>query len=325
MDLPEKANVIRQRPRDRSKLEGLCGVIYTTLLSESYIHVGSSLTPFKLNEELLTKLIKNGKKDIRSLLQAAKFMEVMQFNISGGQPVIPGSSIKGNIRSRLELSFRPKDGYVRSCFIRARAPLTEAPLRGMHGWRHFKIWGDVLFEERGLPCDLIRMDKICLICDLFGTTGLKSLIDFSDFVGEGDARDMLEPLSLEYGMSLLAAKPGSKFNGRILFHNLSPSELGLLFIGMKVGKSVLLGRLKYRHVVSGRTFGKARYDVRAIEFLKESRDFEVDGLRIKGGDRVEGAELIKLVEGLKFLANVEFKDEIVDVDEVAIVEQIPRY
>ncbi|MEM2182462.1 MAG: hypothetical protein QXK84_07205, partial [Nitrososphaerota archaeon] len=84
-------------------------------------------------------------------------------------------------------------------------------------------------------------------------------------------------------------------------------------------------RLKYRHVISGRTFGKAGYDVRAIEFLKESQDFEVDGLRIKGGDRVEGAELIKLIEKLRFLANMEFKGEIIDVDEVAIVEQITRY
>lgn len=320
--MPEKANVIRQRPRDRSKLEGLCGVIYTTLLSESYIHVGSSLTPLKLNEELLTKLIKNGKKDIRSLLQAAKFMEIMRFNISGGQPVIPGSSIKGNIRSRLELSFRPKDGYVRSCFIRARAPLTEEPLRGMHGWRHFKIWGGVLFEERGLPCDLIRMDKICLICDLFGTTGLKSLIDFSDFIGDGYAEDMLEQLSLEYGMNLIAAKPGSRFNGKITFYNLSPSEIGLLLIGMRVGKSALLGRLKYRHRISGLTFGKVRYDVRAIKFLKESQDFEIGGLRFKGDDYVDGSELTKIMEEFKSLANDEFKSEIFDVDEVTIIEQL---
>ncbi|MEM4618793.1 MAG: RAMP superfamily CRISPR-associated protein [Desulfurococcaceae archaeon] len=323
--MPERVNVLRHKPKDRGVLGGLCGIIYTIVKAESYIHVGSSPTFFTIDEDLLTKLIKSGKKDIMSLLQVSKLMEIVQFNVSNDRPVIPGSSIKGNIRSRLELSFRPKDGYVRSCFIRASKPLVEEPRKGKRGWRHFKIWGNVLFEDRGPPCDLTKMDKVCLICDLFGTAGLKSLIDFSDFVGEGDARDMLEPLSLEYGMNLLAAKPGSKFNGRILFHNLSPSELGLLLIGMKVGKSVLLGRLKYRHVISGRTFGKARYDIKAIEFLKESRDLEVDGLRIKGGDRVEGAELIKLIEKLRFLANMEFKGEIIDVDEVAIVEQITRY
>jgi len=322
--LPERVNVLRCKPKDRGVLEGLCGIIYTIVKAESYIHVGSSPTLFTIDEDLLTKLIRSGKRDIMSLLQVTKLMEIAQFNVSGGRPVIPGSSIKGNIRSRLELSFRPKDGYVRSCFIRASKPLVKGHHRGV-SWRHFKIWGNVLFEDRGPPCDLTKMDKVCLICNLFGTAGLKSLIDFSDFVGEGDARDVLEPLSLEYGMNLLAAKPGSKFNGRILFHNLSPSELGLLLIGMKVGKSVLLGRLKYRHVISGRTFGKAGYDVRAIEFLKESQDFEVDGLRIKGGDRVEGAELIKLIEKLRFLANMEFKGEIIDVDEVAIVEQITRY
>ncbi|MEM4677390.1 MAG: RAMP superfamily CRISPR-associated protein [Candidatus Korarchaeota archaeon] len=321
--MPKKVEVLRREPKVRSRFEELCGVIYATLTADSYVHVGSSKIPLTVNENLLAKLIKSGERDIRKLLQAVEFEEMIPFNVSGGRPVIPGSSIKGNIRSRLELSFRPKDGYVRSCFIRA-SPVKKSR-KGRSSWRHSKIWGSVLFEERGRPCDLTKMGKVCLICDLFGTTGLKSLIDFSDFVGESDARDMLESLSLEYGMRLLAAKPGSKFSGRILFHNLSPSELGLLFIGMKVGKSVLLGRLKYRHVVSGRTFGKVKYDVRAIEFLKESRDFEVGGLRIKGGDRVEGAELIKLIEGLKSLTNVEFKDEIIDVDEVAIVERISRY
>lgn len=320
--MPERVNVLRQKPKDRSKLEGLCGVIYTTLLSESYIHVSSSSTLFTVDEDKLTKLIKSGKRDIRSLLQATKFAEIIQFNVIGNRPIIPASSIKGNIRSRLELSFRSKNGYVRSCFIRARAPLTKEPPRGMHGWRHFKIWGSVLFEERGLPCDLTRMDKVCLVCDLFGTAGLKSLIDFSDFIGEGNTEDMLEQLSLEYGMNLFAAKPGSKFNGKILFNNLSPSELGLLLIGMRVGKNILLGRLKYRHRVSGRTFGKAKYEVRAIEFLKESQSLEVGGISIRGSDRLEGTDLAKLVEGLKSLAYEEFKDEIIEVDEVEIIEQL---
>lgn len=320
--MSERVNVLRQEPRDRSKLEGLCGIIHTTLLSESYIHVGSSSTLFSLDEDLLTKLVRSGRRDIRSLLQAAKFMEVMQFNASGGRPVIPGSSVKGNIRSRLELSFRPKDGYVRSCFIRASRPLVKEPPKGASGWRYFRIWGSVLFEERGLPCDLIRMDKVCLICDLFGTTGLKSLIDFGDFVGESNAENMLEQLSLDYGMNLLAAKPGSKFNGRILFHNLSPSELGLLLMGMRIGRSILLGRLKYRHRISSRTFGKARYEVKAIDLLEDSLDLEISGLRVKGGERVEGMELAKVIEGLRSLANEEFKGEVIEVDEVAIIEQL---
>ncbi|MCX8171786.1 MAG: RAMP superfamily CRISPR-associated protein, partial [Candidatus Bathyarchaeota archaeon] len=216
MGLSEKVNVLRREPRDRSRFKGLCGIIHTTLLADSYIHIGSSTIPLTVNEEILTNLVKSGRKDIASLLRAAKFMEVIQFNISGNRPTIPGSSVKGNIRSRLELSFRPKNGYVRSCFIRAGRPPIKEPERGTHGWRHHKIWGSVLFEERGLPCDLTRMNNICLICDLFGTAGLKSLIDFSDFIGEGNIEDILEELSLEYGMNLVAAKPGSKFNGKII-------------------------------------------------------------------------------------------------------------
>lgn len=318
-----RVNVLRTQPRDRSKIDGLCGTIYTTIISESYIHVGSSSSIlFTLDESSLVKLIKGGKRDVKSLLQVTKFMEVMRFNVSDGRPVIPGSSIKGNIRSRIELSLRPRDGYVRSCFIRARPPLIHEPLKGTSGWRHFRIWGEVLFEERGPPCDLTRMDRVCLVCDLFGTAGLKSLIEFSDFVGEGYTKDVLEVLSLEHGMKLEAAKPGTKFNGRIVFQNLKPVELGLLFVGMKIGKSVLLGRLKYRHKVSGRAFGKAKYEIKAIELLGESQGLEVQGLRVRGGERIEGAELTKLIESLKSLANEEFKGEIVDVDEVAVVERL---
>jgi len=317
-----RVNILRREPRDRGKLTGLCGVIHAAVVSESHLHVGSSSMIFTVNEELLTKLFKSGRRDIKSLLQAAKFMEVMQFNIIGGRPIIPGSSIKGNIRSRLELSFIPKDGYVKSCFIRARAPLAREPLKGTSGWRHFKIWGEVLFENRGPPCDLTRTDKVCLVCDLFGTAGLKSLLDFSDFVCKGSAEEVLEDLSLEYGMRLMAVKPGTRFSGTITFQNLTPSELGLLFIGMKIGKSVLLGRLKYRHKVSGRVFGKARYEVEKIKFLRESQDFEFYGLRVKGGDEFEGTSLKELVERLKSLASEEFKGEIVDVDEVAIIERL---
>lgn len=321
--MPKEVSVLRRRPRDRSKLEGLHGVVYTTLVSESYIHVGSSTALFEINEGLLAKLIESGRRDVEGLARAVKFEEVAQFNVIGDRAAIPGSSIKGNVRSRLELSFRPKGGYVRSCFIKARAPLVKGPLKGAHGWRHFRVWGDVLFEERGPPCDLTKMSEVCLVCDLFGTAGLKSLIDFSDFISEGYARDVLEQLSLEYGMRLVAATPNSRFSGRILFRNLSRSELGLLLlVGMRVGRSVLLGRLKYRREVSGRPFGRARYEVEAIEFLEESRGPEASGLGVRGGERVEGADLANLMERLRLCVNEEFGGEIVEVDEVAAVEQL---
>lgn len=317
-----RVNVLRREPKDRSKLDGLCGIIHATLISESYIHVGSSSNLFTVDEDLLMKFAKSGKRSVENLLLATKFAEVMQFNISNDRPVVPGSSIKGNIRSRLELSFRQKNGYVRSCLIRARPPIVKEPMKGMHGWRHFKIWRNVLFEDRGPPCDFTRMEEVCLMCDLFGTTGLKSLIDFSDFVGEGDAKDMLEQLSLEYGMNLMAAKPGSKFDGRIVFHNLSPSELGLLLIGMRIGKSVLLGRLKYKHKASGKVFGKAKYEIKAVELLKESKDLEIDGLKIEGGELLEGQKLSKVIERLIRTTHEEFKEEMIEVDEVAVVEQL---
>lgn len=317
----QRVNVLRNKPRSRQEI-GLAGIIETRLVSESYIHIGSAQPPLKVDEDKLKRVIQRaGPKNMNLLSKVIRFEERIQFNICGGIPTIPGSSVKGNIRSRLELSFRPKGGYVKSCFLRATRPLERKVPMGQHGWRHSRIWGEVLFEDRGPPCDLTRNDTVCLVCDLFGTTGLKSLVDFGDFKGYGVE---LESLDLDYGMKVYAAKPGSEFRGIISFINLSISDLGLLFIGMRAGGSALLGRLKYRSVISGYTFGKVKYVIDGFKLWDESRPLEIGGLIIKPGEKVEGERLAHLIEMLKTRAYKEYEGEISDVDEVALIERLSR-
>jgi len=244
------------------------------------------------------------------------------FMTISGKPVIPGSSVKGNVRARLELSFRARDGRVRACFIRATPPLRVKPRRGKHGWRHYTVWGEVLNEDRGLPCDLTRNSKVCMLCDLFGTAGLRGLICFGDFIGD-DVN--LERLDLEHGMKILAAKPGSKFRGKITFMNLNPEELGLLLFGMgittsRTGRKLLLGRLKYRHKVDDLEFGVVTYSVDSLEISHLS-----EGLfDFSPGERISGDELDSLVRRLIERAKqvYSFGQELQLIDEVGIIEKI---
>ncbi len=307
-----KVDVIRDEPRDRNKPDNISGRMEVSIITcntptlQSYLYVGSGkyfIEPVKLSltGHRFTELV--------DLLSEKLTFRVSDFVRVGGLPTIPASSVKGNIRGRLELSFRAHKGRVRSCFSRAS---THPPL-GIYQ-RHKTIWGDVLNEDRGRPCDLTSMNEVCLICDLFGTAGLSSLICFEDFVGR---KVTLEEIEID-GTRILAAPPGSEFEGVINFTNLKEEELGLLFLGMGLkesvkGRPLLLGKLKYRGWVGSKLLGRITYVVKALHLSNYSRNIEGFNLR---SFRDEG-ELTLLITNLTSATLQRFSDEFKVVDEVA--------
>jgi len=303
---------VRSFPRDRSKLSDLSGSLKVAMVSsktpttESYLHVGSGKSLFEPIREFpreadFSKLV--------DILTQKLGSEVGDFARVKGLPTIPASSVKGNIRARLELSFRAVNGRVRACFIRA----SRLPPAGIF-WRHKKIWSDVLNEDRGDACDLTEADKVCLLCDLFGTAGLSSLISFEDFVGK-DVE--LKEIKVD-GMRILAAPPGSEFEGQIHFTNLLEEELGLLLLGMGLkdsvrGRPLLLGRLKYRGRVGSLLMGRVTYVVKSLKLSKYSR-------RVAGFDSrsFEGEnELTPLIQSLTASTLRKYGAEFIVVDEVS--------
>jgi CRISPR/Cas system CSM-associated protein Csm3 (group 7 of RAMP superfamily) len=284
---------VRSFPRNRSKLSDLSGSLKVAIVScktpttESYLHISSGKSLFEPIREFpreadFSKLV--------DILAQKLGLEVGDFARVKGLPIIPASSVKGNIRARLELSFRAVNGRVRACFIRASRP----PPAGIF-WRYKKIWSDVLNEDRGDACDLTKRNKVCLLCDLFGTAGLSSLISFEDLVGKNVE---LKEIKVD-GMRILAAPPGSEFEGQIHFTNLLEEELGLLLLGMGLkdsvrGRPLLLGRLKYRGRVGSLLMGRVTYVVKSLQLSKYSR-------RITGFDSnsFEGEnELTPLIQSL---------------------------
>ena len=96
---------------------------------DSYLLVGTGALRLVLDEAWLRQqaAAARTRQQLESLvrkLSESMQLDYAQFSSLAGRPAVPGSSVKGNVRSRLELSFAPKGGVVRCCLIRA----TEEPL-----------------------------------------------------------------------------------------------------------------------------------------------------------------------------------------------------
>ena len=331
--------VLRVGPRRRDVLEGLAGRLEVKLRAcsraqgdsvDSYLHVGTGALRLVIDEAWLRQRVPAAKsrqqlEQLVSELSEKIQLDYAQFSMVVGRPAVPGSSVKGNVRSRLELSFVPKDGSVRCCLTRATEEPLEPPPPGEHGWRHFRIWRQALEFEREPACEYTEEEEgqVCLCCDLFGTAGLQGLVEFSDFLGEG-AR--VRRVDLPTGEKLEAARPGSTFAGRVSFRNLKAWELGLLLYGMglrdsRTGKPVLLGKVKYRRYPK-LVFGVVRYEVAALELAPFSQTLEAEGARVEPGSKVEGELLDRLVRALVEAARSELGEELLDVDEVGELERI---
>ncbi|MEM4445630.1 MAG: hypothetical protein QXJ21_09810 [Thermofilum sp.] len=331
-------SVVRRRPRDRSRLEGLAGRLQLALRTcsrgagdgvDSYLFVGSGFLKFTIEKRLLAKASQaKARRELEAAvaeLSRTISLDHQPFSATARGLVVPASSVKGNVRSRLELSFTPGREGFRSCFIRASGA-GRPPAKGQRGWRHYRIWEGALREGRGSPCSCTEgweECEVCLLCDLFGTAGLQGLISFSDFVGE---RAEVERLNLPTREKLEAVKPGSVFKGSVTFRNLEPVELGLLLYGMglrgsRVGKPVLLGKLKYRRDLPY-IFGVVRYELQRLELAPFSQPLKVEGLEIPPGGSAEGEVLGRLVAELVKLVRTTYGGELLDVDEVGAVEHL---
>jgi len=318
-----RVEVLRKPPRDRSIVQNLAGRINITLTSLQYLHVGSG-EELKIEESKISEILKKMREptSIRSEIQR-QIQHFSAFSSIDDALVIPGSTVKGNVRSRLELSFKNVNGRVDSCFLKASV-LKSEPMEGAQGWRHYRLWRDRVIEDRGPPCDYTRSESVCLICDLFGTNGLRGLVEFSDLTLEHGGEEVLE---LPYNMRLEAVTPGSIFRGFVNFFNVMPEELGLVLIGMGLmekssGRRVLLGRLKYRKEISGRKFGRVIYAVDSLELSRYSKPLYIDGsILLEPGQNVSGERLEKIISQLTSYALRKYPGLDI-IDEVEVLERV---
>ncbi|WP_448578444.1 RAMP superfamily CRISPR-associated protein [Thermosphaera sp.] len=347
----------REPPTPRSIFKELVGHMEVDIKSIGYLHIGSE--PFSIPASLAhhVKQLVSKKGQVDNSIVDESIVDEISRMMDSAQPefatlkeklVIPGASVKGNIRARLELSFVPLNNKVRSCF---RVSDYETYDRG---WRHAEIWKEAVHQNREQPCSLTsggkrdratgghrhvekkgagleETQKVCIICDMFGAPGLAGLVEFTDFLGPPASDKTVEELRLPYGVKLKAAKPGSVFSGQIYFKNLSPVKLGLLFYGMGLrddceGRTVLLGKYKYRRYgKGGHVLGVVKYSLKRLalsKLSKPSRESQVPSIDLQPGEEVSGDRLKAIVKTLVETVKNEFKEELQDIDEVGRLEQL---
>lgn len=163
---------------------------------------------------------------------------------SNGRPLIPGSSLKGVLRSAGERLLRPFGTHLACDVVSARC----------------------LSHVRGREPTEEELASLCSLCRLFGNPHLAGRLLVEDLVADGthtvvrdgvaiDRRELKQAGSLKYDFEV--APPGTRFRGRMRVDNPEPHEVGLVLTMLDLvdeglvtvggGASRGLGRLRYAH------------------------------------------------------------------------------
>ena len=213
-----------------------------------YLHVGSGIVDVVLTSDVgdLTDVIERILKG-ESLTSFASLNSMFSrpahlLSRVGDRVVIPGSTIKGMVRTRLELSI------PNACYI-----------VDMQSRNYSQRYREIFKPDQRKRAD--RFPQVCPVCDLLGNTGLASRVEFSDFTLNGDWIDFVSSGSESYEV----VKKGGKFSGRVTFKVKSPEELGMILWGFGIrsggNKVVLLGRFKFQD----RRFGRVKFTVKSLK------------------------------------------------------------
>jgi len=278
----------------RNIITGLTGSLDILGEAKAYLHIGRGAQLPRYDRSALAHLKKlRGEKLEQELMKFSEGIEVeySSFFSLRGIPCIPGSSLKGVARSRLELSFHSVENLVPSCHIIASYPVKAK--KHEHGWRHQLIWPSSL-EDRGDSCKLIgkrTREEVCAVCNLFGAPGLASRVFFGNLICI-NPEERIEAIELDQHEKIIALKPGAIFRGEISFQSLKASELGLLFISLNLHKlsPILIGNSKYRlrTRVDGKKlkFGELMLTVERARFsplsIKELKELGISDLHLQG-------------------------------------------
>ncbi|QIW22828.1 hypothetical protein EWF20_00720 [Sulfolobus sp. S-194] len=239
---------------------GLEGVLELEMeVVSEYLHVGSGiydveiLKPLSDIDQLVESAIKGNIPDVSNYFSPL----VHEMNRYLDRIVIPGSTIKGLVRTRLELSVRD------SCFIVSSRSNSSS-----------ETYKKIFRYPKPRRSDRFP-DNVCPVCDLLGNSGLSSRVSFSDFVMDQGKIDYVNVRGQYYESSV----KGSKFRGRVVYHSLKATDLGMLLYGLGFrikngqlkGKVMLMGRFKY----SDKRFGRIVFSLVSPmqEYVKALNEF----------------------------------------------------
>ena len=230
-------------------LKGLDGVIELEMVVESeYLHVSQRKDVRLIKSisnvgELVEKALKGEWPNVEGYFSREAFL----LNRQGDKVVIPGSTIKGLVRSRLELSIPG------SCYIVSKPSTSSSEV-------YKRIFHPARKESDKF--DPEKYPEVCPVCNLLGNSGLASRVSFSDFVMTSGEVKYVTVFGAEYEV----VTKGSRFSGKVVYKSIkSEDELGMLLYGFGFrqdgsSKTLLLGRFKF----SDKRFGRVRFFVKNL-------------------------------------------------------------
>lgn len=254
-----EVNVIKKSPIPRDYLlPDRYNVVFQVeayVPKNSYLFIGDiefqkrEFADFKENvDKVFDRIIKSRRIDYNTIQNILKeyplIKSIKQSNTTAvllNQPYLPASSLKGVIRSRLEYKFVPKNMSSYSCYI--VTSLEE--YNKSYVIKHINFWGEdiSLFRQ---PCNIGLSKGVCIVCDMFGSPGLSSRVDFTNAI---PVEGIKLETKFEYGQKLQVIPPNSRFTFELSGKNFNLEELGLLFAAMEfyTNSPILIGRFKYRY------------------------------------------------------------------------------
>ena len=218
------------------------------------------------------------------------------------QPFIPGSSLKGLLRSVCEYIGKTLLGIDKVCQL------------GIHGQNISDVFDTYLKEDIYDECLKLAEEKLCIVCKVFGTTISASHVYVEDAYPVSQV-----PIEMRIGVAIdrqtgAAAhgalynyeyvSPNSEFSTRILCKNLPNYALGLILEAINLinhglfhlgsFKSRGLGRVEFR-INKVSITQVENYQIRHYEIidkantnitLKKLDDYDID-IDIKEGDTLD--------------------------------------
>nr|8BMW_J Chain J, CRISPR-associated Cas7 paralog (Type III-D) [Saccharolobus solfataricus] len=237
-------------PRNEKGLEGVIELQLNVV--SDYLHVGSGKYDVEVMrsvsdvKRLVEDYLSGGNKRIPNNVDQYFSMVAFLMVRNKDNVVIPGSTIKGMVRSRLELS------VPGSCYI----------VTG-HSTSSSAVYKRIFNPDPNRGSDRFDVNKfpqVCPVCDLLGNMGLASRVSLSDFVMTSGKVDYVNVKGRDYEV----VTKGSIFAGKVLYKSLKPVEIGMLLYGFGFvkdcngSKVMLLGRFKF----SDKRFGRVKFSLK---------------------------------------------------------------
>jgi CRISPR/Cas system CSM-associated protein Csm3 (group 7 of RAMP superfamily) len=223
-----------------------------TVMSD-HLHVSSGKSQFEqvtaINDSDVEMFLKTGSlpKEAHAAREFVKFMQTTQ------GLAIPGGTVKGLVRSRLELLVDC------ACYTF----LATKPSRTVS-----RVYQSIFHPQRKFSERFEDNSEMCFVCDLMGNMGLASRVSFTDLTFQ-DGKVNLVPMT---GSTYETVEKGSKFLGSFTVRNYDDADVGAILFALGIGRGngiVLMGRFKF----TDKSWGRVKFNVPNVDAGKYVKAF----------------------------------------------------